>query len=68
MRVYVIKRPKESDERLIARFNKEVQKSRKVQQIRDTRYNQKPAKKRVVKKAAIMREMYRAKREKNKFY
>lgn len=68
MKVTVVKRPKESDDRLIARFNKEVQKSRKIQKIRDTRYNKKPIKARVAKKAAIMREMYRAKREKNKFY
>jgi hypothetical protein len=68
MRVVVVKRPKESDERLVARFNKEVQKSRKIQRIRETRYRQKAPTRRLVKTAAIMREMYRAKREKNKFY
>jgi len=68
MKVTVLKRPKESDERLIARFNKEVQKSRKIQKIRDTRYNKKKPTRRLQKNSAIMREMYREKREKNKFY
>lgn len=68
MRVTVVKKPKESDERLIARFNKEVQKSRKIQKIRDSRYRVKKLKKIKVRAAAIKREFYRAQKEKNKFY
>ncbi|MFH1284934.1 MAG: hypothetical protein ABIH78_05120 [Candidatus Peregrinibacteria bacterium] len=68
MRVTVVKNEKESNERLIARFNKKVQGSRKVIKVRSERYN-KPAKsKRYERKAAIMRDQYRAKREKSKFY
>jgi len=68
MRVTVVKKQKESDERLIARFNKAVQRSKKIQRIRDTRYNSKKPRKRFVRAAAIKREGYRAAREKQKFY
>jgi len=68
MKVIVFKDSKESNERLITRFNKAVQKSRKIPQIRNTRYNKKSPTKRLIRASAIMREMYRAKREKNKFY
>jgi len=68
MRVKVYKKKKESDERLIARFNKAVQKSKKIQKIRETRYHKKDTKKRYVREGAIKREEYRAKREKQKFY
>lgn len=68
MRVVVVKKQKESDERLMARFNKAVQKSKKIQRIRDERYYKKQPKKRSVRAAAIKREEYRAKREKQKFY
>ncbi len=68
MRVHVTKSKKESDERLIARFNKAVQKSKKIQKIREERYHKKDSKKRYVREAAIKREGYRAKREKQKFY
>ncbi|MBT3705178.1 hypothetical protein HOG17_05365 [Candidatus Peregrinibacteria bacterium] len=68
MRVHVVKNKKESDERLIARFNKAVQKSKKIHKIREGRYHKKDSKKRYVREAAIMREGYRAKREKQKFY
>jgi hypothetical protein len=68
MKVKVTKKPKESDERLMARFNKAVQKSKKIPKIRETRYHTKKTKKRYVREGAIKREEYRAKREKQKFY
>jgi len=68
MKVVVVKNSKESNERLITRFNKAVQKSRKVQLIRETRYHRKSPRKWYVRDAAIMREKYRSDREKNKFY
>lgn len=68
MKVVVTKKPKESDERLMARFNKAVQKSKKVHKIRDAKFHKKQTTKRQVRAGAIKREEYRAKREKNKFY
>jgi RNA polymerase-interacting CarD/CdnL/TRCF family regulator len=68
MKVVVVKDSKESNERLITRFNKAVQKSRKVMKVRTTRYHKKSPTKRMIRAAAVMRDMYRAKREKNKFY
>ncbi len=68
MRVVVFKNDKESNERLITRFNKKVQGSRKIVLVRNERYYEKPLTKRLERTKAIMRENYRAKREKNKFY
>jgi|SaaInlStandDraft_4_1057021.scaffolds.fasta_scaffold66385_2 hypothetical protein len=68
MRVAVSKKPKESDERLMARFNKAVQKSKKVYRIRDAKFHKKKSTKRLVRQGAIKRDEYREKREKQKFY
>jgi len=68
MKVVVVKKPKESDERLMARFNKAIQRSKKVQLIRETRYHSKKPRKIYIRAAAIKREGYRAAREKQKFY
>ena len=68
MKVIVVKKPKESDERLMARFNKAVQKSKKIQMIRDSRYFSKKPRKIYTRAGAIKREGYRAAREKQKFY
>ena len=68
MKVVVVKKPKESDERLIARFNKAVQKTKKVPRIRDAKFRKKKPTKRLVRQGAIKRDEYRAKREKSKFY
>lgn len=68
MRVTIWRNDKESNERAIARFNKKVQASRKLLKVRGERYYIKPAKKRKVRAAAIMREFHRSKREKSKFY
>ncbi len=68
MRVTVWKNEKESNERLITRFNKKVQSSRKLLKIRSERYNKRAPTKRLKKVAAIMRERYRSQKEKSKFY
>lgn len=68
MAVRVVRNPKESPDRLIARFNKKMQSSRIIVQLKNRRYFKKPLKKRQVRAAAIMREMYRSRREKQKYY
>ena len=68
MKVTIWKNDKESTERAITRFNKKVQASRKLLEIRAKRYHKRPERKRHMRAAAIMREMYRAARDKNKFY
>jgi len=68
MRVTVWKNEKESNERLITRFNKKVQSSRKLLKVRAGRYNKKPVTKRLKRIIAIMREKYRSQKEKSKFY
>ncbi|MEK7547486.1 MAG: hypothetical protein AAB540_01190, partial [Patescibacteria group bacterium] len=68
MGVVVWKGEKESNERLIARFNKKVQGSRRLLELRSKRYHSRKPNKKRVRTAAIMRDFYRAKREKSKFY
>ncbi len=68
MAISVKRNPKESVERLIARFNKKVQSSRILPELKGRRYFQKPLKKRQIRAAAIMRSHYRTLREKMKFY
>lgn len=68
MKVTIWKSDKESNERAITRFNKKVQASRKLLEVRGKRYHTKPENKRHARKRAIMRDHYRAMREKSKFY
>lgn len=68
MKVTIFKSEKESNERCITRFTKVVQGSRKIKDIREGRYRGRKVTKRQVRKAAVMREHYRALRAKNKFY
>ena len=68
MKVYVSKNKGESNERLISRFNKKVQGSRKILKIRSDRYHKKDDTRRKQRASAIMRDHYRALREKNRFY
>jgi ribosomal protein S21 len=67
MAVIVIKNPQESPERLIARFNKKVQQSRILILTRAKRYRKKKPTARLVRRAALKREQYRAERQKSKF-
>ena len=68
MKVTVWKNEKESNERSITRFNKKVQGSRKLLVVRNGRYHQRPESKRHARTRAILRDGYRAAREKSKFY
>jgi ribosomal protein S21 len=68
MRVTIWKNDKESNERSITRFNKKVQSSRKLLQVKAERYFAKPQSKRHSRMAAVMREHYRSQNNKNKFY
>ncbi|MBU2523874.1 hypothetical protein KKG71_01645 [Patescibacteria group bacterium] len=64
----VVKNPKESLERLVNRFQKKVTQSRKLLQIKQNKFHHKKDTKRQVRGAAVMREYYRAKREKMQYY
>jgi len=68
MRVTIWKNDKESNERCITRFNKKVQASRKLLKLRSERFHNKKDTKRQQRASAIMRDKYRAIREKNRFY
>lgn len=68
MKVTVWKDDKESNERAVTRFNKKVQSSRKLLEVRAKRYNKKAPTKRYLRAAAVMREFHRSKKEKSKFY
>ncbi|MBI2634106.1 hypothetical protein HYW82_00345 [Candidatus Peregrinibacteria bacterium] len=68
MKVRVVKDEKESNERLVSRFNKVVQASRKLVKIRDEQYYVHKPKKRKIRTSAIKRAEYRAAKEKSKFY
>lgn len=68
MKVTIWKNDKESSERAITRFNKKVQASRKLLKIRGERYHKKDDTKRQVRQSAVMREKYRAQKEKSRFY
>ncbi len=68
MRVTIWKNDKESNERAITRFNKKVQSSRKLLEVRSGRYHKKSPTKRYTREAAVMRDYYRSKKERNKFY
>lgn len=68
MPIVVKRNPKESSERVLGKFNKIIQKSRVVMEARNSRYRKAKPTKRLIKQKALMREMYRAKREKAKFY
>lgn len=65
--IYLKKLPKESNEKLMHRFQKKVQGSRIVLLAKAKMYFKKPVKKSAIRKKAIMREHYRALREKQKF-
>jgi len=68
MRVTIWKNDKESNERAITRFNKKVQASRKLLKVRGERYHAKDKSRRQVRAGAVMRDFYRGKKEKNRFY
>ncbi|PJC36928.1 30S ribosomal protein S21 [Candidatus Peregrinibacteria bacterium CG_4_9_14_0_2_um_filter_53_11] len=59
--------PKESNEKLISRFQKKVQGKRILSIAKERMYFKKPSTKRYVRNAAMMREHYRDLREKKKY-
>ncbi|MFA6521431.1 MAG: hypothetical protein WCT53_03545 [Candidatus Gracilibacteria bacterium] len=65
--IHLKKNPKESNEKLIARFQKKVQGSRILLMAKEKMYHKKPAKKGAIRKRAIMREHYRSVREKQRY-
>jgi len=68
MKVKVLRDPKESFERMLARFKKLLQRSHKIVDAKfNSRHHRKPSK-RLQRNAAIAREGYRSKREQQKFY
>ncbi len=68
MAIYAVKKKDETNERLIKRFKKQFQKARILQEKRARKYWSQTPKKRVIRKKAIMREMYREKRAREQFY
>jgi ribosomal protein S21 len=68
MAIKVLRNPKESVDRLIARFNKKVQSSRILLTLKARRYFKRDPRKRETRAAAIMRDHYRSQRDKMKFY
>ena len=65
--LYAVKKPNESNERLISRFKKLVQRSRVIMTTKKGQYHVRPLKKGKVRKAAIMRSHYRKLKEKNQY-
>ena len=68
MALKVYRNPKESVERMISRFNKKVQASRVLLEVKNRRYWKRAPTKRYLRQAAIMRWFYRDLREKQKFH
>lgn len=66
--IIIVKNPKESFDRLLARFNKKMQGSRLINEVKNRRYFKKPPTKRKIRQAAIMRESYRNQRTKMQYY
>jgi ribosomal protein S21 len=65
--IHLKKSSKESNEKLISRFQKKVQGSRILLQAKARMYYKKPMKDSEIRRRAIMREHYRALREKQKY-
>ena len=65
--IYAIKKQSESNERLMSRFKKVVQRSR-IKEVRRNRFHKSKPTKRIVREAAVMRAKNRAKRERAKYY
>jgi len=65
--IYAIKKQSESNERLMSRFKKIVQRSRIMDTKKTRYYADKPTKK-FIREAAIKKAEYRKKRERSKFY
>lgn len=65
--VQVVKNPKESNEKLVQRFQKKVQGSRIIVMAKELMHYHPKPKKKEIRARAIMREHYRDLREKQKY-
>ncbi len=65
--IYAIKKQSESNERLMSRFKKVVQRSR-IMELKRNRYHKNKLTKKQVRESAVKRSEYRKKRERAKFY
>lgn len=68
MFVHVTRDPRESFERMLSRFKKLLQRSHKLQLHREKKHFRKKKTRQRVRDEAIMRDFYRDKRRKAKFY
>ena len=66
--IYAIKKQNESNERLISRFKKTVQRSRILMNAKQHRFHEQTKRKRYVRQSAVKRDFFRAKRAKEQFY
>jgi len=68
MAIYAVKRTEETNERLIKRFKKQFQNARLLKEVRERIYRGKVKTKRITRKKALKREMFRAKKIREQFY
>ncbi|MBU0727769.1 30S ribosomal protein S21 [Patescibacteria group bacterium] len=66
--IYAVKKQNESNERLISRFKKMVQRSRVLLGAKQHRFHEQPKRKRYIRQAAVMRSHHRKVREKAQYY
>jgi ribosomal protein S21 len=66
--IYAVKKPNESNERLISRFKKVVQRSRVLLESKQHRFHEQPKRKRFVRQAAVMRDAHRKQKAREQFY
>jgi len=66
--IYAIKKQNESNERLISRFKKLVQRSRVLMDTKQHRFHEQKPRKRYVRQSAVKRAHYRNIRRKEQYY
>ena len=66
--IYAVKKQNESNERLISRFKKVVQRSRILPETKQHRFHEQKPRKRFIRQSAVKRNFYRSKRAKEQFY
>jgi len=66
--IYAIKKQNESNDRLINRFKKIVQRSRIVLETKKGKFHERKPRKRFIRLAAVIRSEHRSKRAKEQFY
>jgi len=66
--IYAFKKQGESNERLMSRFKKIVQRSRIIMTKKRGKFHQKDGTKRFIRQAAVMRAAHRKRREQAKYY